>query len=66
MVQETLSELKKKYKMVTPDECEPHWNAQFKSSAKVRGDLMILVLHIYFVVLLRLAVYPVLSSFHLN
>jgi hypothetical protein len=34
-IQETLSELKKKYKFVTPDECEPHWNAQFKSSAKV-------------------------------
>jgi len=33
--QETLSELKKKYKYVSPDECEPHWNAQFKSSAKV-------------------------------
>jgi len=32
--QESLQELKKKYKKVSNDECEPHWNAQFKSSAK--------------------------------
>ena len=33
--QESLTELKKKYKKVTPEECEEHWEAQFKSSAKV-------------------------------
>ena len=31
---EPLSELKKKYKKVTKDEAEPHWNQQFESSAK--------------------------------
>jgi len=33
--QETLAELKKKYKKVSNDECEPSWNAQYKSSAKI-------------------------------
>merc|ERR1719266_1308324 len=32
--QETLSELRKKYKKVSADEAEPHWNEQFKTSAK--------------------------------
>jgi len=32
--QETLAELKKKYKKVTPEECEEHWNKQYESSAK--------------------------------
>jgi len=32
--QESLSELKKKYKKISNDECEPHWNAQYKASAK--------------------------------
>jgi len=32
--QETLAELKKKYKKVTADECQEHWNKQFESSAK--------------------------------
>lgn len=31
---ESLTELKKKYKKVTKDEAEPHWNQQFESSAK--------------------------------
>ena len=34
-LKETLAELKKKYKKVSSDECEPAWNAQFKSSAKI-------------------------------
>jgi len=29
-----LSELRKKYKKVSADEAEPHWNEQFKTSAK--------------------------------
>ena len=33
--QETLAELKKKYKKVTADECKEHWNKQYESSAKV-------------------------------
>jgi len=32
--QETLGELKKKYKKVTAEECEEHWQKQFESSAK--------------------------------
>lgn len=32
--QETLTELKKKYKKVSSSECEEHWNKQFDSSAK--------------------------------
>jgi len=32
--QETLAELKKKYKKVTAEECEEHWQKQFDSSAK--------------------------------
>lgn len=32
--QETLAELKKKYKKVTAEECEEHWNKQYDSSAK--------------------------------
>lgn len=32
--QETLGELKKKYKKVTTEECEEHWQKQFDSSAK--------------------------------
>merc|ERR1719347_2006881 len=32
--QETLGELKKKYKKVTAEECEEHWQKQFDSSAK--------------------------------
>jgi len=32
--QETLGELKKKYKKVDGDECKKHWNMQFESSAK--------------------------------
>merc|ERR1719210_379360 len=32
--QETLAELKKKYKKVSPDDCEEHWTKQFDSSAK--------------------------------
>ena len=32
--QETLAELKKKYKKVSKDEAEQHWTSQFKSSAK--------------------------------
>ena len=32
--QETLPELRKKYKKVSADEAEPHWNEQFKTSAK--------------------------------
>jgi len=32
--QESLSELKKKYKKVSAEDCEPHWTSQFKSSAK--------------------------------
>merc|ERR1712241_55422 len=32
--QETLVELKKKYKKVEAEECEDHWNKQFDSSAK--------------------------------
>merc|ERR1719233_2241032 len=32
--QETLAELKKKYKKVTSEECQEHWNKQFESSAK--------------------------------
>ena len=32
--QETLAELKKKYKKVTEEECEEHWNKQYDSSAK--------------------------------
>jgi len=32
--QETLAELKKKYKKVTADECKEHWNKQYESSAK--------------------------------
>ena len=34
-MKESLAELKKKYKKVLQDECEPHWNLQYKSSAKV-------------------------------
>ena len=34
MKQETLAELKKKYKKVTEEECEEHWNKQYDSSAK--------------------------------
>ena len=34
-LKESLAELKKKYKKVLQDECEPHWNLQYKSSAKV-------------------------------
>lgn len=30
--QETLTEIKKKSRKVTPDEAEPFWNAQFASS----------------------------------
>jgi len=32
--QESLAELKKKYKKVTAEECEEHWNKQYDSSAK--------------------------------
>ena len=32
--QEVLAELKKKYKKVSMEECEDHWNKQFDSSAK--------------------------------
>jgi len=32
--QETSAELKKKYKKVTAEECEEHWQKQFDSSAK--------------------------------
>jgi len=32
--QETLTELKKKYKKVSADECQEHWNKQYESSAK--------------------------------
>jgi len=32
--QETLAELKKKYKKVSNDECQPSWTKQFESSAK--------------------------------
>ena len=32
--QEVLAELKKKYKKVSREECEDHWNKQFDSSAK--------------------------------
>ncbi len=32
--QETLSDLKKKYRKVSMDEAEPHWNEQFTSSAQ--------------------------------
>ena len=32
--QESLAELKKKYKKVKGEECEEHWNKQFDSSAK--------------------------------
>jgi len=32
--QETLTELKKKYKKVTAEECEEHWQKQYDSSAK--------------------------------
>ena len=31
---ENLVELKKKYKKVSPDEAEPHWNSQFETSKK--------------------------------
>ena len=37
--QETLAELKKKYKKVSSEECEEHWNKQYDSSAKV--DILI-------------------------
>lgn len=30
--QENLAELEKKYKKVTPDDAEPHWNEQYKTS----------------------------------
>ena len=32
--QETLGELKKKYKSVPPEEAEPHWTEQYRASAK--------------------------------
>ena len=32
--QETLTELKKKYKKVEAEECQDHWNKQFDSSSK--------------------------------
>merc|ERR1719391_557340 len=32
--QETLGELKKKYKSVSPEEAEPHWTEQYRASAK--------------------------------
>ena len=32
--QESLGELKKKYKKVTAEECREHWQKQFESSAK--------------------------------
>ena len=32
--QESLAELKKKYKKVNSEECEEHWNKQFDSSAR--------------------------------
>ena len=34
--QETLAELKKKYKKVLSEEYEEHWNKQYDSSGKVR------------------------------
>ena len=39
--QETLAELKKKYKKVTADECQEHWNKQFDSSAKVFSEFLL-------------------------
>lgn len=33
MKQEAYSELKKKYKKVTPDEAQEHWEEQFKASS---------------------------------
>jgi len=32
--QETLGELRKKYKSVSPEEAEPHWTDQYRASAK--------------------------------
>ena len=33
MKQETYAEVKKKYKKVTPDEAQDHWEAQYKASS---------------------------------
>eukprot|EP00096_Caligus_rogercresseyi_P012895 TRINITY_DN5561_c0_g1_i2.p1 TRINITY_DN5561_c0_g1~~TRINITY_DN5561_c0_g1_i2.p1 ORF type:complete len:818 (-),score=270.21 TRINITY_DN5561_c0_g1_i2:358-2670(-) len=65
---ESLSELKKKYKKVSPDEAEPHWNGQFTSSTKIcshaywRGKCKNITLGIHCEVGLRRKTYNVLAG----
>uniref|UniRef100_A0A0K2TS10 Protein strawberry notch n=1 Tax=Lepeophtheirus salmonis TaxID=72036 RepID=A0A0K2TS10_LEPSM len=65
---ESLSELKKKYKKVSPDEAEPHWNGQFKASTKIcshaywRGKCKNVSIGIHCEVGLRRKTYNVLAG----
>lgn len=47
MKQEAYSDLKKKYKKVTPDEAQEHWEEQFKASSHICSHAYWLVTYLF-------------------